>query len=204
MPAINLSARPTASQRAFVFTALGKDAQKALDAAVRRTTQSGAAEIRRVFGRETNLSSKYRQRAITTKFSKTPTGLEGIIIVSGRQLPLIAYGGRINKRGGLSVSPDKTKAPIVETKNVFKAKMKGPLPDGTVSPGHIGYFRRRFVNGKPAPRLPVVEMFGPSAAVLLAAFGRDDQIQAFIDKAMGKNIRSQINRFTSPVAAKRA
>ena len=186
-----------------------KQVRQALFQAVKRTTKTGRAQVNRRVREEINISKKYADRAIT---SRDPKGDDpvGVITISRRPIPLIAYRPRVSKKGGARVTISKHKPPVA-FKHYFRAtvKLKG---EDQEHDGHEGiFFRTRHLptkgknagKGKLTPRgfagrLAIKQAMGPS---VLSVFGEDGATKvateelAKLQAVLQKNIDSQLNRF---------
>lgn len=186
-----------------------KQVRQALFQAVKRTTKTGATQINRRVRAEINISKKYADRAIRV-FDPKGDNPVGVVSISRRSIPLIAYRPRVSKRGGVRVTIGKGK-PAVVFRHAFKATVRTKGEAG-VHDGHEGIFgRTRHLptkgrnagKGKLTPRgfagrLAIKEAMGPSVLSVLGEQGTTRVAQEELAKlhdVLQKNLDSQVNRF---------
>jgi len=122
---------------------LGRQAPVAIARAVNRTLSTVQTATVRALATNTNLAQKDVRKALSITRAR-PGNPEGVLRVTGRRIPLLAFGAR-QTRGGVTyrLGQGRGLAP-----SAFLATMRS---------GHRGVFKR-----KGSPRLPITELFGPS------------------------------------------
>jgi hypothetical protein len=179
--------------------------RKAQFQAIKRATNKGTTIARKEVQKVLTINAKYVKRAVTTQLEiRDPEPPVGIVRISRRRLPAIAYNPSVSKRGvrfrtwkdrPARVFPHAFKATV----NKQNAKVEDEF--------HTGIFiRTRHVSANPkagkltpkgfAGRLAIKQLMAPSveSAVELPKVG-----QAVYDGLAGemdKQLNSQIDRFT--------
>jgi hypothetical protein len=186
-----------------------KQVRSALFQAVKRTTKTGATQVNRRVRAEINISKKYADRAIRV-FDPKGDNPVGVISISRKPIPLIAYRPRVSKKAGVRATISKNKPPVVY-RHAFKATVKTKGTDDQHE-GHEGiFFRTRHLptkgknagKGKLTPRgfagrLAIKEAMGPS---VLSVFGEAGTTRvaseelAKLHDVLQKNLDSQMDRF---------
>jgi hypothetical protein len=103
---------------------------------------------------------------------------EGRIGTSLKRIPLIAFdasGPRPSRGRGTGVSYRAMGGGRTRVRDAFIANVRGPLPGGIVSGGHVGVFvRAKAVDHKSAgawsKNLPIKQLFGPSLGHVFAKY----------------------------------
>jgi len=156
---------------------IGQDAPKAATRAVNRTLSTVKTATVRGLVAAVGLRNKDVTPAIAIKRA-TFSNQIGTLTVTGKRIPLIAFGARQTKAGVTYRLPSG----------------RGLIPSGflaTMKSGHRGVFARR---GK--PRLPIVEQFGPSLPHAMVAGGLLAKMQALGDATLEKNMLHEIDWVT--------
>jgi hypothetical protein len=160
------------------------------------------------------MSAKYARRGVSTVIPSKGETPEAFIVVSGKPVPLIGFRATFSKSKGATVIVGEGKPPI-KLAHAFKATVTATRSDGS-EVDHDGIFTRgmsktvashhRRLNKKGhaivggvaagyAGRLPIVQLYGPSAA----SIAHEDEVQKAIEPQINdvliKNIDSQIDRF---------
>jgi hypothetical protein len=184
-----------------------KQLKQAMFQAIKRTTDYARTKVRSTVKDKTYMRPKYINRAVNSKVSKSDPP-EGLITISQRLVPLIAFKATVGKRGGARVHISKDK-PAILLRHAFRARVKS-YNQKAEDAGHLGIFLRskhlptkgpNMGKGKigkhgRAWRLAIEEQFGASVLNLvevptvIAAIGADVQNQ------LEKNVQSQLDRFT--------
>jgi|SRR5581483_9990065 len=126
------------------LAALGANAPLAVSRALNRTMVSIRRKVIRALAQEVSIRQADVAPA-TTLLRSTARGMTAVIRVSGRRIPLVAFGAR------------QTAAGVTYR---LSAGGRGLVPGSflaTMASGHRGVFRR-----KGRTRLPILELFGPS------------------------------------------
>lgn len=179
-----------------------KQVSKALFQATKRTGDSIKKIVVENIREHSTVSRKAASQAVksTIAHGDTPTGE---IRVSAKPIPMASFSVRASKKGGVTVrvSPD---AQSRRMPHVFKAKVgagqHGGLFYRTRAGGSVRLTKRQH---KPMVtpagfvwRLPIKEVFGPSAVDMIKPEKVQEEIRQQIGAILEKNIRSQIDRFT--------
>lgn len=165
-----------------MITTLRFDTREAM-AGLDLTDRAGTVAARRALRRTASNVRTVMVRAVRTdiglpaatvnKEVKEQVDLPNLIAtvsVSGRPIPLIAFGARGPQptRGrGAGVSYRIGQQGRKRIKQAFIANVRGPLPSGVISPGHTGVFVRdatstRKSSGAWSLNLPIRQLYGPS------------------------------------------
>jgi hypothetical protein len=174
---------------------------RAVFAAVKRTTQGAATDVRRIVRAETNIQAKYVSRVIKPVMPHGDPPV-GQVVISHELVPLIGYGARGSKRSGVRAIVSKGRDPI-QLRHAFIATMKS---------GHRGVFTRsrhlptkgpgagnRKLKLTPrgfAGRFAIDEAFGPAVTDLVNVPDIEKSVVSSITERLEKNLNSQIDRFT--------
>jgi hypothetical protein len=115
----------------------------------------------------------------------TVQDLAGLIIITRKGVPLSEYKARWSLRSGVTVQ-------------VRKGAAAERFPESftrTLSSGHKGVFRRRFVGGKRVPRLPIDQRYGPTVeGVVEGAPGLLEEQVELASEDLDRQIESQVDR----------
>lgn len=130
-----------------------KKTQKATMRALNRAGDSGRSAMGSLIAKDMGLTAKRAKDEVRIT-SATMERLEVKLRASKTRLPLSRFGARQTARGVTYKIGQGGRSRIP---SAFMATVRGPLPNGVVSPGHDGVFVR--VGKK---RLPIAERFGPS------------------------------------------
>lgn len=187
--------------------------RKALFQAVKRTTDRGRNIARKEIMGQLKILKKYVDRSITTQLDiRDPAPPLGIIRISRRQLPLIAYkptGGGMRKggKGGIRVKVWKDRGPLrfshgfAATVNKQNAKTDDEFHRGVfirtrhLSPAERGRGRKLTPKGF-AGRLAIKQLMGPSAESAVELEPVAKAVYDGLTGEMDKQVQSQIDRFT--------
>lgn len=182
----------------------------AIRAAVRRTIDPGAAQLRRRVREIINVTAAAAREAITTKLAPFP-GLYGDVKIAHRPISLVEYQHTATKRGGVRVKIFKAGAPLV-LRWAFKQRMPGGgviigqrvRGRATKRAAHrtaSGQIRR--LSGRLNPAgfttvLPIKKNYGPSVRDLIAKGGvrpLGRETQRDLSQRFQRNLQGQIRRY---------
>jgi hypothetical protein len=136
-----------------VEKAIARFKDRARPAIVRALNRS-AVSARTVMVRDVAKDFGIRQKDVAISVENaSPSTLTARVVAQGARLPLITFNARQTARG-VSANTGRGRKVYPHT---FIAKVHGPLPNGVVSPGHLGVFQRRG-----AQRLPIDQRYGAS------------------------------------------
>lgn len=165
---------------------LGADAPKAGTRAVNRTLATVATATVRALATEVGLAQKDIRPSITAQRA-TFTRQIGTLRVTGRRIPLIAFGAR-------GPEPSRGRGSGVTYK---LPGGRGRLPEAfiaTMRSGHRGVFvRRTGASSRRVGRLPILELYGPSLPGAMVRKGIDAAMVAVGDEALARNLDHEIN-----------
>lgn len=155
-----------------VFTDIKNGAPRVMVRALNKTASKAKTESSREIRKIVTLKAKTVNNAIKIQKANFKN-LSAKLTISGRPLPLYAYGVR-QTNSGVSVRVRKSK-PIEKHKSAFIARMKS---------GHIGVFKRRGrsripIDEKAGPSIPAVFQFNNESLVTLHA---SDNLQTQLDR----------------------
>lgn len=195
----------------------GDQLDKAIYQAVYRTTRAGASIIRRIVKESMNLDAKYITRVISTAMRGSGAESQGHVIVSREAIPLVAFLDRAIKKGGISVTISKDRAPIVFRHAFYSTVGKGDghkgiffRAEGRDSSGTLAekatfrslrthvYEGGRLTARGYARRLPIEQAYGPSVVDAIGPEELTDigtRIVAELQARLEKNVTSQLKRF---------
>lgn len=161
------------------FRKLGTAAEKALVTSLNRTAVGAATAAVRAVSSNLRSTQKNVRAAISTSDAR-PERLESRVIARSKRIPLFdlrpspSTPEAKKPRRGVSYLSRSGRKRIAGS---FIARMKS---------GHVGVFKR----AKDAKRLPIVELFGPSIALV---FTRDD-VQAAMRKVVTERLPRELKR----------
>lgn len=171
--------------------------------AVRRALRRTATNVRTVMVREVRADIGLPASVVRDeiKLHVDHQALVASVSVSGRPIPLIAFGakGPMPTRGrGRGVSYRIGRQGRKTIPKAFIARVRGPLPSGVVSPGHTGVFVRippslRTSAGAWSKNLPIKQRYGPSLPKVF-----EKHIPAGLARAeeqFPKNLAHELRRF---------
>lgn len=140
---MRITIRPEGLARPGRLAALGLDLRLATVRALNRTVSTVRTATSRALAQDTGLPQKLIRPRLAVERA-TFTRQQATLSITGRRLPLIAFGARQTRTGVTYRLPGgRGRAP-----HAFLSTMRS---------GHLGVFQRRGL-----PRLPIVELFGPS------------------------------------------
>jgi hypothetical protein len=153
---------------------IGQDAPKANARAVNKTLSTLKTATVRALAGELGLRNKDITPAIALQRATYGRQI-GTLTVTGKRMPLIAFGARQTKAGVSYRLPGG----------------RGLIPSGfiaTMRSGHTGVFARRTKR-----RLPIVEQFGPSLPGAFVKAGLLTAMQARAETALETNLTHEID-----------
>lgn len=140
---------------------------RAVARALDRTATSERAALSSEVSTDVGIKVSAVKKAITIRKASRAT-LSTTVSCEGAAIPLIHFNakGPVPSRGkGRGVTYRIGRQGRKTIASAFIATVRGPLPNGVVSPGHRGVFMRRG-----AKRLPIRQLYGPSLAQVFARF----------------------------------
>lgn len=136
--------------------------------ALNRTAASGRTFLARAIADDLNLPVNKVRGEIQIQ-EAVAIDLRARLSVSKRRLPLILFGakGRIPTRGRGPGVTARLPGGANSYPRAFIATVRGPLPTGILSGGHLGVFERKGPGARKSPgawskNLPIVQLKGPS------------------------------------------
>jgi len=213
---------------AFMERTVGKaSTRQAMYQAVKRTTAAAKRQIMKAVTADVNINAKYVTRAIrSTVLGGSKDGgeaPEGVVRISGKSIPLVAFHPTYDKAHGITVIMVKSKGPLIlrhaffaNTRNmkmfdlvVDAGYSEGEAKDASFDGGHKGVFTRKKAEGTGSSgrrvtkagyyaRLPIQEEKGPNLATIigpekLTATG--ENVMAGLRETLRTNLQSQLDRF---------
>ena len=185
---------------AFMERTVGKaSTRQAMYQAVKRTTAAAKRQIMKAVTADVNINAKYVTRAIrSTVLGGSKDGgeaPEGVVRISGKSIPLVAFHPTYDKAHGITVIMVKSKGPLIlrhaffaNTRNmkmfdlvVDAGYSEGEAKDASFDGGHKGVFTRKEKVGAAFSldsrklatkaqyygRLPIQEEKGPNLATII-------------------------------------
>ena len=165
--------------------------RQAMYQAVKRTTDAAKKIVSEQIEGEVNIkmSALARHRAtkdaIVTRLSKGEIPV-GEVVISGKPLPMTAFLYKAYKKSGVVVAITQNRSPVI-LKHAFKQTLKS---------GHVGIFLRATKGGKPVPRYPIREVYGPSIPSLVERPVIGNPIMEQLAARLHRELESQMDRFT--------
>lgn len=172
----------SAKKRGNEFAKIGKEIRKIQASALNRSVRSGIAETTKLIRRNYNIKSSVFKNQIHVQKAHG-NKLFSRITVREKKIPLSEFGARQTKRG-VSAAVKKGKRTVYRNraKNIgsFLAVMKS---------GRKGVFLR-----KGRERLPIVGLYGPSAAQLFSSSLSEENLYHDVYEKYSREIFRRVGR----------
>jgi hypothetical protein len=184
-----------------------KQLRQALFQTIKRTTNKGTRIVQDEVQEYLNISSKYVKRAVKTQIEpRDPAPPIGIIRISRRGLPLIAYKPSVTKRGGVTAKVWKDRPPLrfshgfKGTVNYQNATTDAELHTGVfIRTRHASRGNKEAHKLTPkgfAGRLAIKQLMGPSVEGAVELTKVSNAVYVGLQGEAEKQLQSQIDRFT--------
>lgn len=186
-----------------------KQLKSAMFQAIKRTTDFAGRQVKATVKAETFMQPKYVNRVVATRVSKENPPV-GIVSISQKMVPLIAFKVRASRRRGVTVQVTKSLPPIV-LRHAFKATVRSQQQSEKSLAGHVGIFLRsrhlptkgpnvgnkrlKLTRRGIAGRLAIEEQFGKSVLSLVETPKIIGSITSEVTDKLEQNVQSQLDRF---------